>query len=728
MPAHSRRASLATQPLNGVDDRERSFESECLERKLRIAGVNGALDLGCWHVVAEPRPAEEYFWYFQKMLSSRFVILGSRSRVPGMRLAIVGLIALLAVSVGSAGFATPAQADTTFPCGGGGTYTVNASNEVTGNSSCAGAVTFDESVTSIGTSAFIDARSLTSVTIGSGVISIGNGAFRRASSLTSVTIGSGVISIGAFAFSGASSLTSVTIPNSVTSIGEAAFKGASSLTSVTIPNSVTSIGEAAFLDVSSLTSFSVSGNNISYSSLDGVLFNKLQTTLIRYPEAKAVGSYTIPSSVTSIDISAFSGASALTGATIPSSVTSIGAFAFKGASALTSVTIPNSVTSIGNGAFLDASSLMSFSVSGDNSSYSSLDGTLFNKLQTTLIRYPQAKAVGSYTIPSSVTSIGASAFSGASSLLSVTLHSSVASIGETAFKGASSLTSVTIPNSVTSIGNGAFLGTSSLTSFSVSGDNSSYSSLDGVLFNKLQTTLIRYPQAKALASYTIPSSVTSISNEAFKGASSLTSVTIGTGVSSIRNSAFEGASSLRSVTIGSGVTSIGNEAFFGARSLASVTFLGNAPSVGSFAFDGVPAGAKAYRAAGLTGYGVDGSTFYGLIVALPVPPAPPAPPVPPVPPVKPPVKPALVWSSSAKAKTITAVITPVAGVSYTLAATSGRVTKKGSCKNVMIKQGKKKVARRSCTVKLAKGTWRASVTPAKGAVKGTANTKSYKFK
>ncbi|MEI7626469.1 MAG: hypothetical protein WCK06_10040, partial [Actinomycetota bacterium] len=93
-----------------------------------------------------------------------------------------------------------------------------------------------------------------------------------------------------------------------------------------------------------------------------------------------------------------------------------------------------------------------------------------------------------------------------------------------------------------------------------------------------------------------------------------------------------------------------------------------------------------------------------------------------------PAKPAVTWSSSAKAKTVTAVITPVTGVTYRLTATSGRVTKTGSCKNVTIAQGKKRVARRSCTIKLAKGKWLVSVTPTKSKVNGTANSKSYRFK
>src|SRR5271170_1262951 len=77
------------------------------------------------------------------------------------------------------------------------------------------------------------------------VTTIGTNAFNNYTSLTSVTIPNSVISIGVDAFAFCSGLTSVTIPNSVTTIGVAAFEG-SGLTNVIIPNSVTSIGVAAF--------------------------------------------------------------------------------------------------------------------------------------------------------------------------------------------------------------------------------------------------------------------------------------------------------------------------------------------------------------------------------------------------------------------------------------------------------------------------------------------------
>ncbi len=177
------------------------------------------------------------------------------------------------------------------------------------------------SVTSIGTSAFQNCSSLTSVTIPNSVTSIGASAFQNCSSLTSVTIPNSVTSIGNYAFTYCSSLTSVTIPNSVTSIGNYAFRDCSSLTSVTIPNSVTSIGWEAFKNCSSLTSV------------------------------------TIPNSVTSIRSSAFYNCSSLTSITIPNSVTSIGSSAFYGCDGLTSVTcLANTPPSLGGNVFYNTPS------------------------------------------------------------------------------------------------------------------------------------------------------------------------------------------------------------------------------------------------------------------------------------------------------------------------------------------------------------------------------------
>jgi len=87
--------------------------------------------------------------------------------------------------------------------------------------------------------------------------------------------------------------------------------------------------------------------NSVYCSVDGVLFNKSQTTLSEYPAGKAGTSYTIPNSVTSIGVQAFRDCTSLTSVTIPRSVTNIGDYAFYGCGNLTSVYFQGSAPSLG---------------------------------------------------------------------------------------------------------------------------------------------------------------------------------------------------------------------------------------------------------------------------------------------------------------------------------------------------------------------------------------------
>jgi len=168
---------------------------------------------------------------------------------------------------------------------------------------------------------------------------------------TSLTIGSNVTSIADSAFCGCSRLAGVTIPDGVTNIGPHAFAACGSLTNVTIPSSVRKIGSAPFLNCSRLTAITVDALNPSYSSVDGVLFNKSQTKLIEYPVGKPGNVYAIPNTITSIGDQAFLNCRSLTNLSIPNSVTNIGSSAFQLCSGLTSLTIPSSVASIGNQAF-----------------------------------------------------------------------------------------------------------------------------------------------------------------------------------------------------------------------------------------------------------------------------------------------------------------------------------------------------------------------------------------
>jgi hypothetical protein len=392
------------------------------------------------------------------------------------------------------------------------------------------------------------------------VTSIGQAAFSDCTSLTSVTIPSSVTNIEMEAFLSCASLTNLAIGTNVTSIGNAAFDGCTSLTGVTIPSSVISIGSQAFCECTSLIAITVNTLNSAYSSVTGVLFDIAQTTLVQYPGGKG-GSYTIPDSVTNI-----------------------GDWSFAFCTSITSVTIGSKVTSIGSDAFYWTTSLSTIGVDALNSSYSSADGVLFNKSQTTLVEYPMGKA-GSYTVPSTVTEIGQFAFAWCLSLTSVAVASSATSIGDYAFLDCTSLTNVTIPSSVTSIGGYAFSFCTSLTAITVDALNSVYSTVAGVLFNKSQTTLIEYPAGKA-GSYTMPNSATRIGSDAFYCCSSLTNITIPNTVTNIGTNAFISCTGLTSVTIPNRVTSIEDGAFSSCTSLSSVMIGTNVTSIGFMAFDG----------------------------------------------------------------------------------------------------------------------------------------------
>ena len=238
-----------------------------------------------------------------------------------------------------------------------------------------------------------------------------------------------------------------------------------------------------------------------------------------------------PNFIIDKDTHGFSFPECIVGITLPDGITSItfstnGYVTYSGFSYfpnLHNIIIPSSVTSIGSSAFYGCSGLTSIDIP---EGVTSIGEYAFYK----------CSSLTNINIPKGVTFIGKRAFYECTNLTSIDIPEGVTKIGEHAFYGCINLTSINIPNSVTEIDEGAFVLCSSLTSISIP---------EGV------TSIRRsnFSSCKSLTSINIPKDVTFIGNYAFANCSSLTSITIPDGVTSISDEAFKGCSSLTNVRV-----------------------------------------------------------------------------------------------------------------------------------------------------------------------------------
>ena len=461
--------------------------------------------------------------------------------------------------------------------------------------------------------------------------------------ITAAVICEGVTSISDGAFSSCEKMASVTIADSVTSIGEYAFDLCVSLSKVAIPANVASIDERAFDRCEKLAEITVDAANAHYCSVDGVLFTKDMTTLVRYPAYSERTTYSVPDGVEVIGVNAFSGSFRLTDITLPESVTTIKDGAFSVCTGLLSMTLPKNVKTIEDGAFSECEKLARFTIEGDienfgswgpfggcdlfveliigsgvttlnsgfyreetlekitvesgNENYSSIDGMLYNKDQTLLIRCPASYQQKSVTLPDSVTDIEAYAFEENKNVETVIIPDSVVNIYSYAFHSCDSLKKVTIPGSVKNIYSYAFAWCWELEELTLS---EGLEFIGAYAFNyceKLReltipgtvTTLGDYSFSicDSLETVTIPASVTSVGTDVFSWCDGLKSAEIHSAM--VGAWMFEDCVSLTTVTIGEETTYIqGPDAFYGCTSLETVYMGKNITKIGGASFRNCP--------------------------------------------------------------------------------------------------------------------------------------------
>lgn len=367
------------------------------------------------------------------------------------------------------------------------------------------------------------------------------------SGLTSITLPDGVKNLGYGAFSDCASLSKVQLSKGLSSIQAQTFANCISLKSITLSSGISKVSETAFMRCRQFTGFVVNNANKYFTSLDGVLYSKDKRRLHLYPVGRNEAEYEVNMGTDSI-----------------------GEGAFYQCTALKKIILPASLKAIGNEAFLEA-------------------------------------GLKEITLPDSVNSIGYSAFAKCMNLSDVSLPDNLTSLSQRVFDSCTNLRQITLPKEVSSVSVFAFAGCDNLERINVEEENTTFTSVDGVLYSKSLQTLYRYPIGKESAAFTVPKTVKEIkgyafsetrwlkkisatSNEisfsqnAFTFCSSLEGIQLSDKLSDDTQLSFEGCTSLKKIKIPSGMKRLCRGAFKDCISLEKVVIPNKIVSIGPAAF------------------------------------------------------------------------------------------------------------------------------------------------
>ncbi len=268
-------------------------------------------------------------------------------------------------------------------------------------------------VTCVGSLAFYECAHLKEVVLEEPVASVGGSAFARCTALRRVELPDSLTQLDNVAFSQCERLQSIRLPEGLTALNSGVFSECVSLRQLHIPAATVSVDTSAFSRCAALETITVDADNPNYSSDGTALYSKDKSRLLYVPDGFR-GAYTLASQTTAINTLFMS-------------------------PGLTAIHVPQ-----------------------DNPTYTDIDGVLYNKEKTQLIRVPMAFS-GSHRVPDSVLSVHNYAFQDCSRLTGIQLSSKLQQIPENAFWGCTALTSLTIPDGVTVIGQYAFWDCTALT-------------------------------------------------------------------------------------------------------------------------------------------------------------------------------------------------------------------------------------------------------------------------
>lgn len=383
-----------------------------------------------------------------------------------------------------------------------------------------GTLTIPGSVEYIGTCAF-EGNPIDNLIFEDGIQCIGPGAgiFSYCKSLTNISIPDSVTEICDYTFSDCESLKSVYLPNSVEKLGKNCFSGCSQLELVTGGEGLKEIGNNCFQHCTA--------DNLSFDLPEGL---------------EVIGS------------GAFY----------------CGSLLYRG---LSSVNIPSTVKEIGENAF--ACGVNEITVSPENNYFTMVDGVLYTKDLTRIIRSPINNTQEVIIPPASVKEADRGAFAYCKNIKTVDLSGTqLTSIKEDTFHGCTSTETIWLPEEVTKIAHAAFSQCNKMENFSLP-----------TQLSEIEYSAFEY--CYKMKEYVVPEGVTTIPKNCFWDNNALTKVTFLGKITTIEEDAFGACDWLVEINLESGLTTIGDKAF-SKCGMTDVTLPETVSSIGRYAFANNP--------------------------------------------------------------------------------------------------------------------------------------------
>ncbi len=401
-------------------------------------------------------------------------------------------------------------------------------------------LTVGEYVSNVGNYAFYGCTGLKQINLSASVATIGSSAFYGCTGLESLRLNEGLQTINGSAFYYCTALTELVLPSTLKTLNSSAFRSCTSLDRVKLPASLSYVGYYAFQDCANLSA--------------AVFLGSKPSTFYSYVFKNCDSDFSIYYTSAYANVWAPNGETSWNGWPIALWLDPISGDCGDG---VTFYFDPDTRT-------------LTVSGSGSMADYASADE----------IPWAEAAAwIEHVVVEDGVTAVGNCAFAGCESLLDASLGAGLTRIGDFAFLGDAALTELTLPASVNAVNGSAFVWCSALDAFTVADGNTTYTAVDGVLFNADGTELICWPAGKGESYYEIPDGVLRVGDYAFAGAGDLQFVQFPETLSAVGSYAFAECADLNIVLFPAGSVSLGDSAFAGCSALEMVGFPGVLPTV-----------------------------------------------------------------------------------------------------------------------------------------------------